>query len=224
MEEQPANILAWLWLHSGFILTTFWLHTVYILSVFWLHSGIILATYWLHSGFILTTFLQHSGYPLVTYCFQSGDNLITLCLHSAYILATFLLHTDYILTDTDITNFRSIVLDDQSSKKIYKAIHLYNFLLVLQLLFFPNVCSPPTTVAAILGFKNRAKVRAEISKMKKGADERIKEIHWWDEDENGGFVVNLLQPLGRGQLGQSSPPDFSSTHEMVGLDSLEMIC
>ena len=32
---------------------------------------------------------------------------------------------------------------------------------------------------------------------------------------------HLLQPLGRGQFGQSSPPGFSSTHEVVGLDSFE---
>ena len=34
---------------------------------------------------------------------------------------------------------------------------------------------------------------------------------------------HLIQPLGRGQLKQSSPPGFSSTREVVGLDSFEMV-
>ena len=32
------------------------------------------------------------------------------------------------------------------------------------------------------------------------------------------FCRPLLQPLGRCEFGQSSPPGFSSTHEVVGLD------
>ena len=46
------------------------------------------------------------------------------------------------------------------------------------------------------------------------------------EKEKGGNNLRrdiFGSHLGRGQLGQSSPPGFSSTHEMVGLDSFEMV-
>ena len=42
---------------------------------------------------------------------------------------------------------------------------------------------------------------------------------WWGWERR--FCRHSLQPLARGQFGQSSPPGFISTHKVVGLDSFE---